>query len=172
MRGLSLLLVSTTLSCSAAGGPPPAMIVGKAAPVYAAASLTGQTVNTKSMAGRVLLLNVWATWCAPCRDEIPYLQQLHQTRERDGLSIVGVSVDAQGEDDKVAAFTKEMGMGYTIWRDPDERILTEYMAIGVPASYLIDRNGILRWKHVGVVRATDSEFNAALDSALAAAATQ
>lgn len=161
----ALLLVS---ACSGDAKVPRAITLGQPAPVYTALSLRGDRVATSALKGRVVLLNVWATWCAPCRDEIPFLQQLHQTKAKDGLELVGVSIDSQGEDEKVSEFARDIGMTYTIWRDPDQRILSEYMAIGVPASYLIDRQGVLRWKHVGIVRATDAVFLASLDSALAA----
>ncbi|MBC7898085.1 MAG: TlpA family protein disulfide reductase [Cytophagaceae bacterium] len=139
-----------------------------AAPSYRATLLSGDTVTTDELKGKVVLLNVWATWCAPCREEIPYLQTLFEARRGDGLQIVGVSIDARGSDDAIASFVKEFGMTYPIWRDPDERVQSLYMALGVPASYLIDRDGVLRWRHLGTVRATDTSFTGALERALAA----
>lgn len=167
-RSIPIFLAAASLSCKERA--PAVVEVGRPAPVYAARTLTGDSISTASLAGRVVLLNVWATWCAPCRDEIPYLEKLHETREKDGLSIIGVSVDALGEDEKIAAFAKEFAMTYPIWRDPDERILSEFMAIGVPASYLIDRRGVLQWKRVGIIRETNVAFRTALDSALRAPA--
>lgn len=167
MRGAWIVALVATIACSGERRVPQAVALGQPAPVYSALSIRGDRVTTAALHGRVVLLNVWATWCAPCRDEIPFLQQLHQVRAKDGLELVGVSIDAEGEDSNVTDFAREIGMTYTVWRDPDQRILSEYMAIGVPASYLIDRRGVLRWKHVGIVRATDATFMASLDSALA-----
>ncbi|MBV6523039.1 MAG: Thiol-disulfide oxidoreductase ResA [Gemmatimonadaceae bacterium] len=168
MRSLWIALRLTVMALAVACGEqvPAVVEVGQSAPVYSAETLDGRTISTMSLSGRVVLLNVWATWCAPCREEIPYLQRLHQTREKDGLSIVGVSVDAAGEDARISAFVKEFAMTYPVWRDPNERILTQFMAIGVPASYLIDRRGVLVWKHVGIVRETNTEFTDALEQAL------
>ncbi len=163
-----LLLAAASAACAEPAST--VVEVGRRAPLYAAVTLTGDSTSTTSLAGRVVLLNVWATWCAPCRDEIPYLERLHLTREKDGLSIIGVSVDALGEDEKIVAFAKEIAMTYPIWRDPNERILSSFMAIGVPASYLIDRAGVLQWKHVGVLRETNTKFTSALDIALQAPA--
>ncbi|MFN8579734.1 MAG: TlpA disulfide reductase family protein [Gemmatimonadaceae bacterium] len=170
MRHRRLLagVLLTVAGCERGAASARPVTVGQPAPPYAAANLDGARVATPALAGRVVLLNVWATWCAPCRDEIPFLERLHKADAPRGLTIVGVSVDADGENDKVAAFAKEMGMTYAIWRDPEQRILSEYMAIGVPASYLIDRKGVLRWKHVGIIHETDARFLASLDSALAA----
>ncbi len=96
------------------------------------------------------------------------LQALHERHAADGLEIVGVSVDASGEEQKVRDFAAEYAMTYPLWHDPDERVSTLFLAIGVPASYLIDREGILRWKHIGPVRADDPALGGALRAALAA----
>jgi cytochrome c-type biogenesis protein len=150
------------------GEPAPRVEVGQPAPSYAARTLAGSDVSTASLSGSVVLLNVWATWCEPCREEIPFLEKLHTTDGASGLRIIGVSVDAAGEQQKIEAFAREIGMTYELWHDPDQRVLTRFMSIGVPASYLIDRNGVLQYKHVGALRPTNAEFLARLDAALKA----
>lgn len=117
--------------------------------------------------GRVLLLNVWATWCHPCRQEIPVLQALHERYAGRGLHLVGVSVDARGEEDTIREFATDFRMTYPLWLDPDERVQSVFFAIGVPATFLIDRAGILRWRHIGPIRANDSTLVRALERALA-----
>lgn len=160
-----LVATMALLAACQAGGRPSAR-VGDPAPPYSATLLSGDTVSTAGLRGKVVLLNVWATWCAPCREEIPYLQSLYDTRKAEGLEIVGVSVDARGQEDTIEGFRKDFGMTYPIWRDPDERVQTLYMALGVPASYIIDRKGVLRWRRLGVVRRTDTTFTGALERAL------
>jgi len=155
-----------TLGCS--GDAPPRVEIGLPAPLYSATTLDGDSAATAALAGKVVVLNIWATWCAPCRQEIPYLESLHKKHARDGLEIVGVSVDARGQDAEIREFAKEFGMTYPIWRDPDERVQSLYLALGVPASYLIDRAGILRWRRLGVISETDTTFTRALTAALAA----
>lgn len=140
--------------------------VGAPIPPYQTVNLNGDSVSVSALKGRVVVLNVWATWCAPCREEIPYLETLYNTHRDEGLTIVGVSVDSRGEDNTIREFMKDFNMTYDIWRDPDERIQAAYLALGVPASYLIDREGILRWKHLGTLRATDTSFTSALRDAL------
>lgn len=152
--------------CGGSSSVPKAVEVGQPAPIFRAVDLRGDSVSTRDLEGKVVLLNVWATWCAPCRVELPYLVRLHDQEQAKGLSIIGVSVDAEGEDDKITAFASEYKMAYPIWRDPGQRVLTEFQAIGVPASYLIDRRGVLRWKHVGIIRETDTTFRSTLDAAL------
>ncbi|HTK53469.1 MAG TPA: TlpA disulfide reductase family protein [Gemmatimonadaceae bacterium] len=143
--------------------------IGQPAPRYAATTLAGDSVSTAALAGKVVLLNIWATWCAPCRAEIPYLQSLYEQHRAEGLEIIGVSVDARGQDAAIRDFAQEFHMTYPIWRDPDERVQSLYLALGVPSSYLIDRAGILRWRRLGTIREADTTLTHALRKALPAA---
>ena len=147
--------------------PPSRVEIGHPAPRYAATTLAGDSVSTAALSGKVVLLNIWATWCAPCRAEIPYLQSLYEQHRGDGLEIVGVSVDARGQDAAIRDFAQEFRMTYPIWRDPDERVQSLYMALGVPSSYLIDRAGVLRWRRLGTIRESDTTLTRALTAALA-----
>jgi thiol-disulfide isomerase/thioredoxin len=163
-RGFLALGVLVGAACAAGER---SVNVGDAAPPYTATLLGGDTVSTTQLRGKVVLLNVWATWCAPCREEIPYLQRLYTDRRNDGLEIVGVSIDARGQEESIQGFVRDFGMTYPIWRDPDERVQSLYLSLGVPASYLIDRQGVLRWRRLGVIRSSDTSFTGALDRALA-----
>jgi peroxiredoxin len=149
----------------------PEVAVGNPAPPFSARTITGDSVALASLAGRPVLVNVWATWCEPCLKEIPYLEQLYSARHADGLELVGVSVDAPGAEDGIRAFVKEQGMNYPIWYDPDRRVTAAFRSFGVPASYVVDRRGTLRWQHVGIIRATDTGFLAVLDSVIKERAT-
>ncbi len=166
MRKLALALSFALLGCEGGAGGRVEVAVGKPAPPYTAVALAGDTTSLGALRGKVVLLNVWATWCAPCREEIPYLQSLYTRHREDGFEIVGVSVDARGSEQTIEGFRKDFGMTYPIWLDPDERVQSLFLALGVPASYLIDREGILRWRHLGTVKATDATFAGALASAL------
>ena len=167
MRRLAALAAMVAIGCSRE--PMPRVAIGEPAPRYAATTLAGDSASTPALAGKVVLLNIWATWCAPCRDEIPYLQSLYERHRDSGLEIVGVSVDARGQESAIREFASEFRMTYPIWRDPDERVQSLYMALGVPSSYLIDRAGILRWQRLGTIRASDTTLTRALTEALAAA---
>jgi thiol-disulfide isomerase/thioredoxin len=164
---LAALAVIGATGC--AREPAPAVEIGQPAPRYAATTLAGDSVSVSSLAGKVVLLNIWATWCHPCREEIPYLQSLYETHRGDGFEIIGVSVDARGQEAEIRDFATEFRMTYPIWRDPDERVQSIFLALGVPASYLIDRAGVLRWRRIGTIHATDSTLTRALADALAAA---
>ena len=140
--------------------------IGHPVPAYQAVSLSGDSVSLAGQRGRVVLLNVWATWCHPCREEIPELQQLHQRYQAKGLELIGVSVDAEGNDDGISAFAKEFRMTYPIWRDPGERISTQFLILGVPATFLVDRAGVLRWRKTGPVAPGDTSLARAIERAL------
>ena len=140
--------------------------IGQPAPAYQTVSIAGDSVSLAQKRGRVVLLNVWATWCHPCREEIPILQALHERYAARGLDLIGVSVDARGEEDTIQQFARDFNMTYPLWLDPDERVQSTFLAIGVPATFLIDRDGVLRWRHVGPVRANDTTLVHALERAL------
>jgi cytochrome c biogenesis protein CcmG, thiol:disulfide interchange protein DsbE len=140
--------------------------VGAVAPEFAALTLSGDSASLADYHGEVILLNVWATWCIPCREEIPALQRLHDAYSEQGLRIVGVSVDAAGEAATVREFVQSFGVGYDIWLDPAEQIISTFRVIGVPNTFLIDREGVVRWKHIGAVLDDDPELLGSLRSAL------
>ncbi len=141
--------------------------VGAPAPAYATLSLNGDSVSLQQLRGKVVLLNVWATWCHPCRTEIPELRALHAKYKARGLELIGVSVDADGNDDSLKAFMQEFEMTYPVWRDPDERVSAQFLVMGVPATFLIDRDGILRWRMTGAVAPGDTSLANAIERALA-----
>jgi peroxiredoxin len=164
-RALLAVLASLALAACTTETQPPAA-VGSPAPAYSATALTGDSVSLAKLRGKVVLLNVWATWCIPCRKEMPELQALHEQNEARGLEVVGVSIDAPGDDNGVRDFLHDYGITYTILRDPVDRISDGFAIIGVPASFLIDRQGKIAWKHLGPFTRTDSALVRALAAAL------
>ncbi|ABK76700.1 cytochrome c biogenesis protein [Cenarchaeum symbiosum A] len=94
------------------------------------------------------MINVWATWCEPCRRELPYLQSLHEQYSDDGLVMIGTSIDTSGKDRQVANYAREVGMTYEIWRDINDKATFAFRMIGVPETVLLDADGsiIQQWK--------------------------
>lgn len=161
-----LVLCVALLACTNREAQRIAVDVGKPAPAYEAVTLAGDSASLAARRDRVVLLNVWATWCHPCRDEIPVLQDLHTRLSSRGLEVIGVSIDARGEEEEVARFVRQYGMTYPIWLDPDERVLTTFLAIGAPATYLIARDGTLLWRHIGPIKENDPRLMPILEKAL------
>lgn len=167
-----LIAVAAGLACRSKDATPDELTaaenveVGRPAPSYSATTMAGDSVSLSSLRGKVVMLNVWATWCGPCRKEIPELRAIHATYKSRGLELVGVTVDTEGMDDAILKFAKEFQMEYPIWRDPAERVSARFRVIGLPATFLIDRQGILRWKHTGPVAPKDTSLAGAIERAL------
>jgi len=140
--------------------------VGNPAVEYPAATLGGDTVTLASLKGDVVLLNLWATWCVPCRQETPYLEQIYQEQKDRGFQVVGISMDMGDAADDVARFVEAYGVTYTILHDPQMRGLDLYQAPGLPATFMIDRDGILRWVRYGPILEGDADFLRALEELL------
>lgn len=122
---------------------------GARAPDFRALSVTtGDTVSLSDFHGEVMLLNVWATWCAPCEEEMPSIQRLYQELGPDGLRVVAVSIDRIAPDE-VRAWTDERALTFTILQDRSGRIEQAYQTTGQPESFVVDRNGVIVKKIIG-----------------------
>lgn len=147
-RHLLLLVLAYALACETPDtGSMRSLQTGDPAPEYAAATLAGDTVSLAGLRGEAVMLNVWATWCIPCREELPLLEALHREYGGDGLRIVAVSIDGAGMGEDIERFVDEHGLTFTILHDPAERVTRAFRGRAVPETYLIDRNGqfIRRW---------------------------
>jgi peroxiredoxin len=105
-------------------------------------------LSLAELRGQVVLLNTFATWCAPCRAEMPGFEATHRRYKTRGLSVVAVNVDEGGDDADVLTYARTLGLTFTVLRDPANRFSKHYRVLGVPESFLIDRNGRLvkRWR--------------------------
>lgn len=139
--------------------------VGGTMPAYTATSLDGSKFDLAARRDKVVLLNLWATWCGPCRFEIPELQSLHAKYGPRGFEVVGVSLD-EGGAEVVKPFVEEQKMTYPVVLDPDG-VLADILAASVlPTSALVDRNGKVVWKHIGIVLPNDENLTKAIEQAL------
>ncbi len=114
---------------------------------FSLATLGGPTQTLEDYSGRMVLLNFWATWCAPCVMEMPSMQTLYDTFQDQGLDVVAVNV--QENRDIVAAFIEEHGLSFPVLLDTSGRTTSSYAVRGLPTSYLIDRRGNLIGMKVG-----------------------
>jgi cytochrome c biogenesis protein CcmG/thiol:disulfide interchange protein DsbE len=139
--------------------------VGDSMPAYSATYLDGKPLSLSNEKGNVVFLNVWATWCGPCRFETPELQALQNQYAGSGLKVIGVSVD-EGEDEAVKTFVAEQKITYPIAVDPEGRIATLVQTTVLPTSLLIDRNGKIVWRQIGAVMPNDAKLKAAVEKAI------
>jgi peroxiredoxin len=145
---------------------------GAPAPSFTATTLDGDAVTLGDYNDRVILLNVWATWCPPCREEMPSMERLYRRFQERGtpFEVLAVSIDASpGEKDSVGnvggdlkAFAEEFGLTFTILHDPAGRIQQIYQTTGVPESFLIGRDGVIHRRVAGAVDWDTPEWDATI----------
>jgi len=140
------------------------LAAGDAAPNFALKTADGKTVELKKLSGKVVVVNFWATWCGPCRLEIPWFVELQETYRDQGFRIVGISVDDPPE--ALPPFAKQFKINYPIVVGLDrEDVQKAYGPIfGVPITFVIGRNGRICKKHVGP--ASKQQFESEIKSLL------
>jgi cytochrome c biogenesis protein CcmG, thiol:disulfide interchange protein DsbE len=140
---LGMVLV---LATQLVGDPAPRMEEGVRAPGFVATTLdqTPQRRTFDAYKGQVVLVNVWATWCGPCRVEMPSIQRLHQALGPEGLKVVAVAVDDVGGEQKIRDFVAGMQLTFEVLHEPSGKIEREWQAQGIPSTYIIDRTGTVR----------------------------
>lgn len=150
------------------GGARSSPMTGTQAPALVGKTLDGEAFDLAAMRGQVVLLNVWATWCQPCREELPELERLHEFYASRGFSVIGVSVDRRAALRAVKAMVDDFSLTYPIVFDPDGEAIGPWQIRGYPTTFLIDRSGAIVWRIDGIVRPTDSDLATHLEAALAA----
>jgi peroxiredoxin len=122
---------------------------GARAPDYTVANVTtGDSVSVRDYRGRVVLLNLWATWCPPCEQEMPSMERLYHELGPQGLEVVAISID-QLTPDGVRQWVEERGLSFTVLHDRSGRIQQAYQTTGMPESFVLDREGVIIKKVIG-----------------------
>jgi peroxiredoxin len=127
---------------------PPSPAVLFEAPDFTLSTLSGISLSWAELRGKVVLLNFWATWCVPCRKEMPAIEALYQRYKDRGLEVVAISLD-KGSTTVVEAFVKEVGVTYRVALDPSWATARTYGVRGLPATFLIDRAGNVVMRELG-----------------------
>jgi peroxiredoxin len=150
----SLLLLALSLTACGGGDPPQnaGINVGSVAVDFTLEALDGTEASLSQYRGDVVLINFWATWCPPCRAEIPDIEEAYRARQGEGLVVLGVSVDQTH--DSVAPFVELAGMTYPVLLDELSQVYSTYRAPGLPMSILVDENGVIQVRHVGQLSRT------------------
>lgn len=169
LRGLVVagLAVGWLAACGEGGTRAP--VAGDPAPSFSAVTLEGDSVGRDDLLGAPYMLNIWATWCAPCRHEMPELQELHDAYADQGFRVVGVSVDDRSARDHIRAFADELGITFPLYHDTSWQIMDAYFLPGLPGSFLVDANGTIVRKWTGPFRPMAADVQADVRTLLAPA---
>lgn len=125
----------------------PGLGIGLKAPDFELKNLAGESVKLSDYEGKKVMLNFWATWCPPCKAEMPDMEEFYND-SGDDIVILAVNIDTNND---VAGFVKKMGVTFPILLDTDNRVNKIYQIISIPTSYFIDEKGIIRNKHIGAM---------------------
>ena len=141
------MLLATVAVAGSSSGP---------APDFSLQSLDGSTVRLSDLKGQVVLINFWATWCAPCREEMPLLDAIYQKYNRLGVELLGINV----EDDASGAqeYLNETPVTFPILFDPDGRVSKQYQVKAMPSTILVDRHGNVRHIHYGYKPGYENDY--------------
>lgn len=139
---------------------PTGVSIGNLAPDFQLQTLNGQTVSLKALRGKPVLINFWATWCPPCKAEMPYLQQINDTWSAKGLVLLAVDIGEKPA--TVEKFMTELNLSMTIPMDTDGKVAKAYLIGAIPTTFLIDKDGVIRQKVIGAfpsVEAIEKELS-------------
>lgn len=142
---------------------PGEVAVGKPAPAFSLKDPDGRTVSLESLRGSVVLMDFWATWCGPCKAAMPSLQEFHTTYSERGLKVIGINAWERGDPVK---YKKDQGYTYTLLLNGDP-VARAYGVSGIPAFFLIDRDGNLAWRASGWGPGSKDRMKKAIEDALA-----
>jgi peroxiredoxin len=135
-------LLAAAPACQAAMPPP-----GSVAPDFTLKSNSGKNLKLSEFRGQVVMINFWATWCAPCRQEMPLLNHIYEQYHKTGFTLLGVNIDDKPESAK--ALAQQLGISFPVLFDTDKQISHRYDVDAMPSTVLIDRSGKVRYLHRG-----------------------
>jgi len=150
------LLLGLVLGAFAVSGLASSDLTGQAAPDFALKSSTGENLRLSEYRGEVVMVNFWATWCGPCRQEMPLLDQLYSRYERVGFTLLGVNIDDNSS--KAMNMVQELGVSFPVLFDSRKEVSKLYQVDTMPATVLIDREGTVRYIHHGYKPGYENEY--------------
>jgi cytochrome c biogenesis protein CcmG/thiol:disulfide interchange protein DsbE len=164
-----LSVCALTLAACGGGGQPAASpseggasVVGQAAPdVEFSALQSAGTIKLSSLRGKVVLLDFWASWCAPCQEELPLLDDMATRLKDKNVEIVGLSLD-ENKTDAEHFLTRKSSWSLTLGHDPEQKVADQFKPPKMPTSYVIDRKGVVRQMNAGFERADAKKIEAQL----------
>jgi peroxiredoxin len=143
----AIVLASTAFAAGSDGGP---------APEFSLTALTGQTSTLSQYKGQVVMVNFWATWCGPCQQEMPLLDQMYKKYKPAGFTLIGVNVDKEAP--AVKELLARKPVSFPVLLDPANAVSKAYHVDEMPSSVIIDRKGEIRYIHRGYKPGDENEY--------------
>lgn len=153
VAGVAAIVALLTISVGRPSGPIDTPIVGRPAPAFDLQTIDGDRMSLAALRGSPIVLNFWASWCIPCREEAPLLTAADAAYRSQGLRVLGVVY--QDSTDNARDFMKRYGQAYAGLLDPDGRTAIDYGVFGIPETFFIDSAGTVRSQHVGALTESD-----------------
>jgi cytochrome c biogenesis protein CcmG/thiol:disulfide interchange protein DsbE len=138
---------------ASSGGEAKGSLIGNPAPDFSVVAVNGKKgkISMASLKGKVVLLDIWATWCGPCKESFPKLEELNVKYKTQGLEVLAISADNPDDvkESDIVQFAEEHGAKFSVGWDKDKAIAPKYDPKTMPSSYIIDRKGVVRYAHIG-----------------------
>lgn len=147
MKGFKVLSLALLMGLFAANSLATSGLAGQPAPDFALKSAQGSNLRLSEYRGEVVLINFWATWCGPCRQEMPLLDDLYRRYERVGFRLLGVNID--DDSSRAMQMVQDLGVSFPVLFDEKKEVSRLYQVEAMPVTVLVDREGTVRHVHLG-----------------------
>ena len=147
MKGLKSIVLGALLSVFAVSTMAASDLAGQLAPDFALKSATGENLRLSEYRGDVVMINFWATWCGPCRQEMPLLDELFNRYERVGFNLLGVNIDDDSR--RAMQMVEDLGISFPVLFDDTKAVSKLYQVEAMPVTIIVDREGMVRYVHHG-----------------------
>jgi len=161
-RWIGTVVLLATCLLAGCNKPETPAIEGNPAPDFTLKDLAGKPVQLSSLKGKVVLVNFWATWCPPCREEVPSMVRLNQAMQGKPFQMLAISIDEGGKE-AVESFFRKGGVTLPALLDTDGKVAKRYGTTGVPETFVVDGKGVILKKVIGPMDWSAPEVIAALD---------
>ncbi len=155
LRKWSGMMLAGFVALGLAAGAQAASLKGPA-PNFTLKAMTGKNLKLSEMAGNVVLINFWASWCGPCREEMPLLNDLHNKYEPLGFTVLGVNVEEDPQNAR--GFLKNFPVDFPVVLDNQNRVSKQYNVIAMPTTVVVDRDGNVRYLHKGYKAGDEAKY--------------
>jgi len=149
LKVITLIVLTSGLIISgcSSGAEPPEARVGSQAPDFQLNNLDGQSISLSDLRGKPVFINFWATWCPPCRSEMPYIQEIYEEWSGKGLVVLAINIGESPS--QVEEFMESQNLSFPVLLDTGKNVAQKYNIRGIPTSFFVDKDGVVQEKIIG-----------------------